>query len=501
MLFALRCDKNTKDDCFEKENKMKKILCFVLSLVFVAVLLCGCGFNYDKEDLSEYVKLPDLHNFTYAQMEAGYLEYRKLLVSDYKTAEFTVEEGFTVSFKVTSEIVSESKSEDGGTTTYSYTRYEPWCLETDENQVKNYDFGKETSNLNFDYALRYAVADASSSSDTDRKVKLGTAFSFTMTLPHAYDNADVAGKKIRFTITLTDVLPGLKDDSIYSQLTAFFDKCGYYKDIIEDGDWIVMDFIGQIDGKTFDGGSATDQSIQIGGGYVFDEFENALLGHKTGEKFMINVTFPDNYEDTSLAGKNADFYITVDEIYNTNYTVRENTEFDSIWELKNAMRVISYAKGSMMAIVLDGSEIINYPSSLVTQYEKYYKDEVSANVSQVKSQYGYSESEAINMIYGSAEKKDQYITDSAKSDVLEALVTYAVKKELNVTFTNTEYKEDLNSLVAYMKYYYGTDITESSIEAAYTKDVLKVQFIYQRCNEAIYSEAKIDGVPDIPQAD
>ena len=479
---------------------MKKTVCFIVVLSVLALVLCGCGFNYDKEDLSKYVELADYKNFTYADFEKRYEEYRKNYAEEIKSGEssFVVEDGFSVDISVTAEIVTEEKSEDGATTTVSYKRYENWCFDGDDKCIKDYCVGKTVANEKFDGGIHYNVKDVSDSYESEREVSIDKAFSFTMTIPSSYEDDDVAGKSVRFTITVLDVLPGTTDDDIYSEISAFFEKCGYKKDKAENGDWIVFDFKGTIDGEEFNGGSGEDYKIRIGGGYLFESFEEGLKGHGAGDKFTMKVTFPSSYDDSTIAGKEAEFAITVKEVYNTDETVKQNTDFADYYELKNALRVIHYMKNKMMDMIVEKSSVKEYPKTLMTQYEKYFEDEVATTVSEAASKYSISEDEAKKRLYGSAAAADEYIKSSAEASAKEALITHAVKKSLGIEYTNKNYKDDLANLQAYLLYYGGYNLTTSELEGIYTRDVLKIQFLYQTCNEELCKSSLPKDTPSIP---
>ncbi|OLF73077.1 trigger factor [Maricaulis sp. W15] len=79
----------------------------------------------------------------------------------------------------------------------------------------------------------------------------------------------------------------------------------------EDGDVVVVDFVGKLDGEVFEGGSAEDARVAIGDGAFIPGFEEQLLGAKVGEERVLNVTFPDDYQAAQLAGKAATFDVTV----------------------------------------------------------------------------------------------------------------------------------------------------------------------------------------------
>lgn len=82
----------------------------------------------------------------------------------------------------------------------------------------------------------------------------------------------------------------------------------------EMGDTVVIDYVGKIDGEAFDGGTAENQTLTLGSGTYIDGFEDQIVGHQVGETFDINVTFPDDYGASDLAGKDAVFTITLDAI-------------------------------------------------------------------------------------------------------------------------------------------------------------------------------------------
>ena len=82
----------------------------------------------------------------------------------------------------------------------------------------------------------------------------------------------------------------------------------------KDGDQIVVDFTGKIDGEPFDGGTAEDYPLVLGSNSFIPGFEEQLTGAKTGEEREVKVTFPDNYGAAQLAGKDAVFECTVKEV-------------------------------------------------------------------------------------------------------------------------------------------------------------------------------------------
>jgi len=82
----------------------------------------------------------------------------------------------------------------------------------------------------------------------------------------------------------------------------------------KDGDMVVADFVGRIDGEAFEGGAATDAQIVLGSGQYIPGFEEQLTGAKPGETVTVKTTFPADYGVDSLKGKDAEFEVTVKEV-------------------------------------------------------------------------------------------------------------------------------------------------------------------------------------------
>lgn len=82
----------------------------------------------------------------------------------------------------------------------------------------------------------------------------------------------------------------------------------------ENGDQLTIDFVGKIDGEAFAGGSASNTQLMLGSGRMIPGFEDALVGVKAGEERVINPTFPEDYQNLDLAGKTAEFTVTVNAV-------------------------------------------------------------------------------------------------------------------------------------------------------------------------------------------
>ncbi len=116
------------------------------------------------------------------------------------------------------------------------------------------------------------------------------------------------------------------------------------------GDTVVMDFVGTVDGKEFDGGKAENYSLELGSNSFVPGFEDQLVGHKAGEKVDVNVTFPTQYVP-ELAGKKALFKCTIHEV-KSKVTPKLDAELIkdlNIPEVKDEAGLREYEKKSIKA--------------------------------------------------------------------------------------------------------------------------------------------------------
>ena len=82
----------------------------------------------------------------------------------------------------------------------------------------------------------------------------------------------------------------------------------------DEGDQMTIDFVGKIDGEKFEGGEAEGFELEIGAGLMIEGFEDGLRGKKAGDKTVLSLNFPDDYQNKDLAGKPVEFDITVQKV-------------------------------------------------------------------------------------------------------------------------------------------------------------------------------------------
>ncbi len=119
------------------------------------------------------------------------------------------------------------------------------------------------------------------------------------------------------TISIERMVAEIPEEEIQESLQKLADNNKAYEakeGKAENGDAVVIDFVGSIDGEKFDGGAAEGHTLVLGSGRFIPGFEEQLVGVSAGEDVKVNVKFPDEYQAETLKGKDALFEVKVHEV-------------------------------------------------------------------------------------------------------------------------------------------------------------------------------------------
>lgn len=470
---------------------MKKLICLLLVLSMSVLLFAGCGkFDIENEDLTAYVTLGDIESFSYDDMAARYEAYRESLRET--TTSFYPTTGYTLDFYVRAELLGEGESQT----------IDAWTFDTEGDYIKGYDLFRYAENERFDIGICYDVTDVDATLNATRPVKVDETFYFTMTFDRDVEDILLAGDTVQFAVSVVSALPAVYPDTyIADRLQAFYlaaEKPA--KETAELGDTLNIDYVGKIDGVAFEGGTANGVDMILGSAGYIDGFEDAIVGHKNGETFDINVTFPENYEET-LAGKDAVFTITINSIYSDDAIIQANTPFGNMWELKYYFRVDSFIYFALMDVVYDRSELIAYPEKLLStlekQYTKYVKRHILEQVD-AYAQYGieYSQAEMREMLYPDGSDKT-YIEEASRDAAFDYMVATLAAKALGVVYSDEQYQADLERLAAEYTEYYEVEYKPEDIENIYGEEVMRLSFIEAMITDVLYE--RISDRPNVPE--
>ncbi len=223
------------------------------------------------------------------------------------------------------------------------------------------------------------------------------------------------------------------------------------------GDTVSIDFVGKIDGKEFDNGSAEDYSITLGNSGFIDGFDDGVIGMKVGKTKDLKLRFPDDYGKEELNGKDVVFTVKLNYISETvipelnDEFVANNTDNKTVDEFKTATRE-SIAKEkkdkageTAFGKVEENSEVKTYPESLVSmcssQLDAYYK--------YMSTQYGFEDFNAfLTQMQMTEESYKQMLDQSAQSIAKTQLVAEAIAVKEGITISDEEIKEQITNAVS-----------------------------------------------------
>jgi trigger factor len=208
-------------------------------------------------------------------------------------------------------------------------------------QVVNDTIRESVDKLIRDEALRPAMQPEIGLNEDYEQGK-DAAITVSLEVLPAIEAPSIEGLKLeKLVVPVTDAQIDEALGNIASQNKSYKDAPKTRK--AADGDQLIIDFVGKLDGVEFEGGKAEDAALVLGSNTFIPGFEDQLVGVKTGQEKAITVTFPENYQAEHLAGKEATFDITVKAVkVETETTLDEDFAkslgLDSLDKLKEIMK-------------------------------------------------------------------------------------------------------------------------------------------------------------------
>ena len=251
-----------------------------------------------------------------------------------------------------------------------------------------------------------------------------------------------------------------------------------------EGDTVVIDYLGKKDGEPFDGGAATDSSLELGSGRMIPGFEDGIVGMKAGDEKTLELSFPDDYHNEELKGAAVTFDITVkavkeqvlapmDEALFEQYGVteggeekfREEIAGNMKRELKNA--VTASVKKQVMDAVLATYEDISVPKALVDQ-------EIKAMRQQMFQQFGGAPAQGLDL---ESLLPAEMFVERAEPRVKLGLVLATLVSEYNIKPDADRVRETIEEIAStyedpeeVVNYYYSNQEQLNAIENRVLED-------------------------------
>lgn len=290
------------------------------------------------------------------------------------------------------------------------------------------------------------------------------------------------------------------DEEIESQITEYLhsleDK-GIKK--VKKGDNVNIDFVGKIDGKEFDNGSAEAYNLVIGSNSFIDGFEEQLIDKKVGKKYDIKVTFPKEYPaDESLAGKKAVFTVTINYVSPRKLTDKL-VKNDKTNECETVKEYKAYVKGQLTE-QLESSAENSVQSSILTAVVDNAKfgtlkedvaKEVKNSKAQIKKRFNVSVAEYAEQMGTDEETLLKQLEESAETYVKQSLTLLAIAAKEDITLTDKEFNSKVQKQLDEYKNA-NVEVTKDEFYDQFGgKDACKEYYLQVKILDFLVDKAKI----------
>ena len=269
----------------------------------------------------------------------------------------------------------------------------------------------------------------------------------------------IAVPKADYTVTDEEVDLALEAEREHQARFADVDRPA------QNGDRVLLDYSGSVDGEKFEGGTAEDQTLLLGSGTFIPGFEDQLVGIKAGESREVNVTFPAEYHAEHLAGKAAVFACTVKAVQQKELPeidddfIGDISEFETVdaWKADKKAKMLEEKKQRMDAMrenaALKGAcdnATVDIPACMIDRQVEYMVQDIKYRIAGSGLDF--------NMYLQYVGMNEQQLRESyrpeAEARVKMQLVIEAISKAENVTATD----EDIEAEIVKYAENGGTDV-------------------------------------------
>ena len=264
------------------------------------------------------------------------------------------------------------------------------------------------------------------------------------------------------------------------------------------GDTVVIDFVGTVDGVEFDGGKGDNFSLELGSGQFIPGFEDQLVGHAAGETVEVNVTFPEDYQATDLAGKDAKFVTTIHEVKEKEVPELDDElakdideDVETLDELKEKYRKelaeskeIAFddaVESAALDLAVENAEIVELPEEMVHEEVHRSVNEFLGNM----QRQGISPDMYFQITGTTQEDLHKQHEADAEKRTKTNLVIEAVAKAEGFEASDEDIEAEIASLAA------DYNMEVERVRQLLSADMLKHDIVIKKAVELITSTAKV----------
>ena len=270
------------------------------------------------------------------------------------------------------------------------------------------------------------------------------------------------------------------------------------EDKAANGDTVVIDFVGTVDGVEFDGGKGDNFSLELGSGRFIPGFEDQLVGHAAGETVEVNVTSPEDYQATDLAGKDAKFVTTIHEVKEKEVPELDDElakdideDVETLDELKEKYRKelaeskeIAFddaVESAALDLAVENAEIVELPEEMVHEEVHRSVNEFLGNM----QRQGISPDMYFQITGTTQEDLHKQHEADAEKRTKTNLVIEAVAKAEGFEASDEDIEAEIASLAA------DYNMEVERVRQLLSADMLKHDIVIKKAVELITSTAKV----------
>ena len=304
------------------------------------------------------------------------------------------------------------------------------------------------------------------------------------------DYVSVSGYK-GIEIDKVDVDTDISDEDVENEINSVLEENATDKEVTgraaQLGDTADINYVGKVDGQEFDGGSADNYPLELGSGSFIDGFEDSIVGHNVGETFDWNGKFPDDYQNTDLAGKDVVFTITVNALtepelpeLTDDFVKTVSEESETVEEYREEVRknleetaqenYDSELNSAVWEAVLEKAEVKGYPDGEVDRIYNTYLEQYQ----EMASYYNMEYDEFIQLYTEmTVDEFEEEAKEAAKDNIKQSQVAEVIAEKEGLTLTDEEYEKEFEKLAEDYGYEDVDDLKEVAGEETLKQLVLQ----------------------------
>ena len=275
----------------------------------------------------------------------------------------------------------------------------------------------------------------------------------------------------------------------------------------ENGDTVTIDYVGTLNGEAFEGGSSEDYQLELGSGTFIDGFEDGIVGHSAGETFDLNLTFPDDYGSTDLAGKDVVFTVTLKTVsisnvpeLNDEFVQSVSEDSSTVEEYREEVRQMledNYAESAQLTLtdnawsaVMVNTEVKQYPDGAVDEM----KNTIREQYQNMADSYGMEFADFLSSYMGMDEDTfEEQLQTAAENQVKQDLIVDLIIVEENLDVSDAALEEIYNQYVEDYGFSSLDDLKSAATEEE-LEDMARLQivqeFIVDNCEQVQSSDSE-----------